>query len=171
MKSILISSLLIILLNLAFLSAESISPKIIGGRDAEITEFPCMVSIRRTEIETLLGESSHICGGVIIGDDTILTAAHCLFDRFGNLLTQPFSFTIVSGVSRIRSEFPYYSSNNSVHLATRIVVHPDYNMDTFQNDIAIMRVKPSFEFSTTTKNIEIDNNQTYPELGQWYVLL
>lgn len=43
--------------------------RIVGGRDALLTEIPSMVSIMR------LG--SHICGGVILNRDSILTAAHC----------------------------------------------------------------------------------------------
>lgn len=46
------------------------SPLIIGGNEAKDGQFPYMVSLR------LYG--SHMCGGSIISDHWILTAAHCL---------------------------------------------------------------------------------------------
>lgn len=49
--------------------------KIIDGTEAEISEYPWMVSMQ------LSGE--HFCGGSLLSEDWILTAAHCL--EFGNV--------------------------------------------------------------------------------------
>lgn len=43
--------------------------RIVGGRDALITEFPFIVALLRF--------NAHICGGTILNANTILTAAHC----------------------------------------------------------------------------------------------
>lgn len=45
--------------------------RIVGGEAAFIEEYPYQVS--------LLLYSSHRCGGVIVSEDIILTAAHCTF--------------------------------------------------------------------------------------------
>lgn len=43
--------------------------KIVGGKDAEIKDFPYQVSVQSF--------NSHICGGSIISRRHVLTAAHC----------------------------------------------------------------------------------------------
>ena len=43
--------------------------RIVGGTEASIEEFPYQVSIQRL--------NHHICGGSILSQDWILTAAHC----------------------------------------------------------------------------------------------
>ena len=42
----------------------------IGGEDAEITDWPFMVSMR--------SETTHFCGGVLIDSTHVLTAGHCV---------------------------------------------------------------------------------------------
>lgn len=50
---------------------ERITPeKVLGGSDAQDGQFPYQVSLR-------IG-GSHVCGGTIISDNFILTAAHCV---------------------------------------------------------------------------------------------
>jgi len=49
--------------------------RIIGGEDAVRHSWPFLASIRIL----LNGESEHHCGGTIISDRHILTAAHCIF--------------------------------------------------------------------------------------------
>jgi len=46
--------------------------QIIGGTDALDGQYPYQVSLKRT----LIGK--HICGGVIISQKYVITAAHCL---------------------------------------------------------------------------------------------
>ena len=53
--------------------------RIIGGRPAKQGEFPWQVSIGRISVAT--GEITHFCGGTILSNNTILTAAHCLDDE------------------------------------------------------------------------------------------
>lgn len=55
-------------------------PKIIGGSDASIEEFPWQVSLQRITLGSLIPvpEWKHLCGGSIINRFWILTAAHCV---------------------------------------------------------------------------------------------
>lgn len=56
------------------------SPRIVGGRPAKDGEFPWQVSI---QIKNQIGSGKyiHFCGGIILSENTILTAAHCLVDQ------------------------------------------------------------------------------------------
>ena len=45
--------------------------RIVGGQDAEVGQFPHQVSLQRED-------GSHTCGGSIISEKFILTAAHCV---------------------------------------------------------------------------------------------
>ena len=42
---------------------------VIGGEDAEITDWPFMVSLQ---------SFAHFCGAVLMTPDRVLTAAHCV---------------------------------------------------------------------------------------------
>ncbi|XP_055378830.1 serine protease 7 isoform X2 [Condylostylus longicornis] len=66
---------------------EGISPKIYGGSDASLEEFPWMALLIYTKPST--GQMSMNCGGSLINDRYVLTAAHCLkesiFQKVGQL--------------------------------------------------------------------------------------
>lgn len=48
--------------------------KIVGGTEVDPNSFPFMISLQRK----FLNKFVHACGGTILSQSTILTAAHCL---------------------------------------------------------------------------------------------
>jgi secreted trypsin-like serine protease len=139
---------------------KNLSPKIIGGRDAEENEFPYIVSIRRAELEIIFGEPYHICGGSIINTDTVITASHCLFDPFGNHLSQPGSYFVIAGFLRIWSDIDTAQRFDVIE----IYKHPNFDMEVLQNDIALLKVAPDFTFDLPSiQPISIETNKNLSE--------
>lgn len=92
--------------------------RIVGGYPASPGQFPHQVSLQ------LNGQ--HACGGSIISPYTILTAAHCVYGVYDQLY-------VLAGVTDL--------NENGVRVAVgQIVIHANYNPNTFLDDIAILRL-------------------------------
>lgn len=70
-------------------AAVAVDKRIIGGEEAKDGDFPFIVSIG----SSAEGLSGHICGGTLLDNTTVLTAAHCLkganYVRAGTRVSPP----------------------------------------------------------------------------------
>ncbi|WP_353349653.1 serine protease [Oceaniserpentilla sp. 4NH20-0058] len=96
--------------------------KIIGGVD-NTENYPWMVSIQR---------GYHFCGGVLIGKDWVLTAAHCLDDKEADDLTLYIGLENLSNLA-----------SGEARGAEWFIIHPDYNDRLFYSDLAIIKLDQS----------------------------
>ncbi|XP_036281106.2 serine protease 55 [Pipistrellus kuhlii] len=103
--------------------------RIIGGMEAEEGEFPWMVSIQ--------AGNQHFCGGTIINNWWIVTAAHCL----SNDELNPMDLSIVLGTNDLQSPFL------EVKGVTSIVIHKNFERSTMDNDIALLLLNTEIKFS------------------------
>merc|ERR1712215_3739 len=102
--------------------------RIIGGEEAPEHEFPWQISLRN------LG--SHICGGSIINEMQVITAAHCVA---GGL---PILDTVIAGAHHRILE-----GGHQKRSIQSMEAHEDHNNPQFNNDVAIITVKEAFDFS------------------------
>merc|ERR1711982_259036 len=102
--------------------------RIIGGEEAPPHEFPWQISLRN------LG--SHICGGSIINQNQVITAAHCVEGAL------PVMDSVVAGAHHRLLE-----GGHQKRRIKSMEAHEDHNNPRFNNDVAIITVTEPFDFS------------------------
>lgn len=108
-----------------FTGIRDMEKKIFGGSDALISEFPWQVYV-------VAGNLS--CGGSIIAGTWILTAAHCTKDDSGNTWAAS-KVTVKAGANN-----PFDPTQGTVYHAAEIIPNENYNDNTLENDIALIRL-------------------------------
>ncbi|KAK4873168.1 hypothetical protein RN001_015197 [Aquatica leii] len=113
--------------------------KIVGGTVASEGQFPYQISHRYN--------SRHICGGSIIDEYTILTAAHCVYGFNSQ------QFDVVVGSNQLSFGGIWYS-------VSRSIMHEQYDSVLSTNDIAVMKVLGPIKFTAYIQPIAVDSSFT-----------
>ncbi|XP_022524222.2 tryptase [Astyanax mexicanus] len=109
-----------------------LNTKIVGGNTAVSGSWPWQVSIQS------LGR--HFCGGSLINNNWILSAAHC----FQSSQTSTLAFLRVS-LGKQSLQTP--ESNSLTITVAQIINHPSYVSSAHDNDIALLQLSSSVTFS------------------------
>jgi secreted trypsin-like serine protease len=130
--------------------------QVIGGENASITDAPWQVALISIQYLPTVDHNDYygqFCGGSIYNNMWIITAAHCV-DNNPNVS----KLRILAG-SAVLSE-----TSLSRTLVDRIVIHPDYNPDTYENDIALIRLKSPLVYSASIQPIFLPS--AHPTRGE-----
>lgn len=108
--------------------------KIVGGSKMSIKSAPYQCSLQSASRWT--GSSTHYCGGTIIGDKYILTAAHCVkgFRASG--------VRVVCGTDDLKA-----TGLAAVREVEKLIAHEKYNQDTIEYDVAIVVLKKPLDLT------------------------
>ncbi len=113
-------------------TVEKNAAKIIGGQDAKSTSWPWMAALLNSSTSDFY--NAQFCGGVLIDDSWILTAAHCVtYDKIDRPKL-PNDIEVSVGIHDLDS------FNGPRHDVTAIYRHPDYDTTSLVNDIALLRL-------------------------------
>jgi secreted trypsin-like serine protease len=108
--------------------AEASKPLIVGGeKSAENTRSWVVALVNKNQPENA---KAQFCGGAIIGSHEILTAAHCIYKKNKS------DIQVLNGTQSLRSGGKRLN-------VIEIIEHPNYNPQSYDNDLAILKLDKS----------------------------
>ncbi|CAH0695445.1 unnamed protein product [Spodoptera exigua] len=132
----------------------------VTGPSTSIEKFPSMANLMRWH--TYLNGFVQTCGGIILNNRSVLTAAHCVA---GDSINQWRIF--------IGSSFSHPAHNDrQTHPVNRFIIHPLYTSRTLDHNIAILHSAATFTFSNRATpasiagpNYNVADNQSVWAVG------
>lgn len=123
-----------------------IQPRIFNGLPADQGQFPFFVFL---EIDPN-NHNKQACGGTLVGDRHVVTAAHCV-DKL---------------VENIRLHFGVYETRNKVEDGRKIVtvsradvtIHPSFSRTYMRDDVAIIKMNEPIEFNRFIQPAKFSND-------------
>lgn len=99
--------------------------RIVGGKKARKGQFPWQVGIASS------GSVDPWCGGTLLSEDWVLTAAHCVENVFSTTQIQ-----VILGAHDVVKNKP----KAKVRSVAEIIMHEDYDTFTTNNDVALLKL-------------------------------
>ncbi|PKF63703.1 serine protease [Psychromonas sp. psych-6C06] len=135
-----------------------ITARIVGGQESIEGQWPWMVSINSGGYE---------CGGTLIDEQTVLTAAHCLYDFSSEITATRISVKV--------GEYDQLSTPSTPRTSViKTYIHPNYDPQNSasSNDIALLRLQtpiteitPVERATTSTTNDATQRRENVTALG------
>lgn len=130
-------------------SISTFDKRIFGGNEATHGQFPYQVSLRGRGKNGLF----HFCGGSIISNRFVLTAAHC---TQGKMSRPHFVRAVVGALTRNGTDGIHYTLDS-------ILSHPNFDRNTLANDIAVVRTVNQIKYSNDVQPIALPTTEVLIE--------
>lgn len=123
--------------------------KIVGGTVVQPNSLPFQISLQR---RGSLGGFSQSCGGSILTASTILNAAHCVSG-----VTDVTIWRVVAGEHSLSAD----SGLEQYQSVSRYLMHPNYNSNSFENDISLIYLSAPFDLTVpSAKAVNLPESYT-----------
>ena len=140
-----------------FTGIPSPTAKITGGTGTVISEFPWQI---------YLISGNFRCGGSIIADNWVVTAAHCTKNNSGGAIPAS-DMTVRAGLDN-----PSNSQEGKAYAVSEVIVHENYDDQTLLNDIALLRLTDNIDVANArpikiVNSDDVENGATIPGVMTW----
>ncbi len=119
----------------------SVQAQVVGGVNANKGEFPWQV---------LIYPGSFQCGGSLINENWVVTAAHCLYDNNGRLFDED-EISVVLGEHNVNIN----EGSEQQRSVRSYIVHPNYNSNTSDSDLALIELDSPALFNAFVQPITL----------------
>ncbi|KAM3617126.1 uncharacterized protein V6R79_002510 [Siganus canaliculatus] len=110
-----------------------INSRVVGGEDVIPNSWPWQVSLQYQSGSSYY----HTCGGTLISNQWVLTAAHCI------------SSSLTYRVQLGRHTLSANEAGTATLAPSKIIVHEDWDSYRIRNDIALIKLPSAVSFSNT----------------------
>jgi len=121
------------------------SSRVVNGEEATPNSWPWQISLRYRDYPDA-NAYGHICGGSLIEDDLVLTAAHCV-----EFQPDPAVFKVIVGSHYRESSNSSASVQETINVI-KVTYHSEYSSNTLKHDVALLELEtpitPSDEVNT-----------------------
>ena len=123
--------------------------RIVGGGPADVDEWPWSVAlifkpVRTTSFTPPGSLGLHFCGGTLISQTLVVTAAHCVINKE----TERIKIKV--------GEYDFGKDNetlSALYDVNNVMMHKGFVQETFENDIAILRISQKVELNRSVQPI------------------
>jgi secreted trypsin-like serine protease len=144
-RSFVLTAILLLFAGAQNISAE-IKPRIVGGNDVD-------PPFQHTWMAALIYNTAPVaadlwdyffCGGTLIEPDLVVTAAHCFYDETGNQSEFAKDIDVLLGAQNLSDSTENCNIGGCLRQrieVSKLKIHEKYNYQTYENDIALMKLK------------------------------
>ncbi|TKR76527.1 hypothetical protein L596_017651 [Steinernema carpocapsae] len=126
------------------------SELVFGGKIVTDHKFPSQILFIRNDV-------GHFCGGTLLTNRHVLTAAHCIMTMLDDTVTTAYAGAL--DVEKLNV------SSVQASIIKNKVMHPDWDINTVKNDIGIVELATEIEFTDAAQPISISENEEYEKVG------
>ncbi|XP_014674105.1 PREDICTED: neurogenic locus notch homolog protein 2-like, partial [Priapulus caudatus] len=143
--------------------ASNVRETVVGGNSTRRCHFPWQVVIYKRGV--------FHCGGTLLDDSWVLTAAHCGFEANGDRVVALRPSDLDIGIGKRFSSRRQTEQYAQFRQVRRIIVHPAYSQFTLENDMALLKLQTPVEIGVCVRPVCLPNgNIPRPATGEHLIV-